>query len=437
MVNLPIEYSDKPVTPFGGMALMKRFVDQTGIREFLRTLELPRGGSNRAYDAEQVVESFWLGIWTGASRYIHCDWLRQDHTLAKIFGFESMPSQSTYSRFFGKFSQARNTAVFPTLQRWFFDQINIGAVTVDFDSTVITREGSQEGSAKGYNPNRRGRNSHHPLMAFISQTRMVANAWLRPGNTAACSNCVEFMRETFDQAMGSLKVGLVRADSGFYTDEILSELEERHIDYIIAARAYANIKNEIYGMKDWVEVCPGIAVKEWTHQPAHAKAKARRHIVVRKQISRRPLAGGKLLFEEELPDYRFSLYVTNLDLPLDQIWNIYNSRADCENRIRELKQDFGLEAFCLQDFWATEASFRFIMVAYNLIALFRHFGLNIHNQATLSTLRSQCFALGAWVSQHARKSVLKLSSAHAKRPWMNSVLEKIDACLAPFVFSTA
>jgi len=28
---------------------------------------------------------------------------------------------------------------------------------------------------------------------------MVANAWLRPGNTAACSNFVEFMRETFDE----------------------------------------------------------------------------------------------------------------------------------------------------------------------------------------------------------------------------------------------
>ena len=53
---------------------------------------------------------------------------------------------------------------------------------LDFDSTVITREGSQEGSAKGYNLNRKGRNSHHPLMAFISQTRMVANAWLRLGN---------------------------------------------------------------------------------------------------------------------------------------------------------------------------------------------------------------------------------------------------------------
>ena len=436
MVKLPIEYSDKPVTPFGGMALMKRFVDQTGILKHLATLDLPQGGSNRAYDPVHIIESFWLGIWTGASRYIHCDWLRQDQSLAAIFEHETLPSQSTYSRFFGKFSQARNTAVFPPLQRWFFSQISVGAVTVDFDSTVITREGGQEGSAKGYNPNRRGRNSHHPLMAFISQTRMVANAWLRPGNTAACSNCVEFMRETFDEALQGVKVGLVRADSGFYTNEILSALEQRGLGYIIAARAYANLKNEIHGMKDWVEVCPGIAVKEWRHQPAAPGVKARRHIVVRKQVSRRPLAGGKLLFED-LPDYRFSLYVTSLELPLDQVWNIYNSRADCENRIRELKQDFGLDAFCLQDFWATEASFRFIMVAYNLVSLFRHFGLNSHNQATLGTLRSQCFAIGGWISQHARKTVLKLSLPRKKRPWMDAIFSKIDALTAPLVYSTA
>ena len=82
MVNLPIEYSDKPVTPFGGMALMKRFIDQTGIAERLAILELPWGGSNRAYDPVHIIEGFWLGIWTGASLYSHCDWLRQDETLA-------------------------------------------------------------------------------------------------------------------------------------------------------------------------------------------------------------------------------------------------------------------------------------------------------------------------------------------------------------------
>ena len=62
MVNLPITYSDKPVTPFDGMALMKRLVEQTGIREHLATLDLPQGGSNRAYDPVQIVASCWFGI---------------------------------------------------------------------------------------------------------------------------------------------------------------------------------------------------------------------------------------------------------------------------------------------------------------------------------------------------------------------------------------
>jgi len=35
MVNLPIEYSDKQLTPFGGMSLMKRFIDQKGFREYM------------------------------------------------------------------------------------------------------------------------------------------------------------------------------------------------------------------------------------------------------------------------------------------------------------------------------------------------------------------------------------------------------------------
>lgn len=250
MANLPIEYSDKPVTPYGGMSLMKRFIGQTGIRDFLGTLDLPQLGSNRGYAPEKVMESFWLSIWTGASRYIHCDWLRYDKVLQSIFQWDTMPSQSTYSRFFGKFSQKRNTEVFPVLQNWFFDQIGIDNSTVDFDSTVITRYGEQQGSAKGYNPNKRGRNSHHPLMAFVGQTKMVANAWLRPGNTGDSSSCKAFMQETFDLALKGKKVGLVRADSGFYTEELLSYLEEKKHKYIMAVKMYPNVKSEVWGLND-------------------------------------------------------------------------------------------------------------------------------------------------------------------------------------------
>ena len=168
---------------------MKMFLDKIKIREQLGELDLPQPESNRGYCPEDILESFWLNIWTGASRYVHCNWLREDEVIKEIFRWKRMPSQSTYSRFFGKFNQARNTEVFPRMQQWFFKQMDLGAITIDFDSTVITREGKQEGAKIGYNPNRRGRNSHHPLMAFASEPRMIVNAWLRPGNTAASSNC--------------------------------------------------------------------------------------------------------------------------------------------------------------------------------------------------------------------------------------------------------
>ena len=59
-------------------------------------------------------------------------------------------------------------------------------MTVDLDSTFITSDGSQDGSTIGYHLNRKGRDSHHPLMALIGQTRMVVNACLLSGNRLIC-----------------------------------------------------------------------------------------------------------------------------------------------------------------------------------------------------------------------------------------------------------
>ncbi|TRX48816.1 transposase, partial [Fulvivirga sp. M361] len=240
--------------------------------------------------------------------------------------------------------------------------------------------------------------------------------------------------ETFDQALAGKKVGLVRADSGFYTEELLSYLEEKQHNYIMAVRMYPNVKSAVWGLDNWISLSPGIELNSMIF--SHENGKPRRYIVVKKQVDIRPDSTGKQLFDE-LPGYRYSCYVTNLDLPLDQIWNIYNTWADCENRIKELKDDFGLDSFCLQDFWATEASFRFIMVAYNLMSLFRHFALNHHNRATLRTLKSYCFALGAWTVSHANKTVLKISLTAKKRPWMKGIFSQINNLSPPFNYSNA
>jgi len=58
-------------------------------------------------------------------------------------------------------------------------------------------------------------------------------------------------------------------------------------------------------------------------------------------------------------------------------------RTDAENRIKELKEDFGLESFCINSFDATEASLNWAMIAYNLMSLFRQAILRSKSAATI------------------------------------------------------
>ena len=429
MGELKIEYSDKKVTPFGGMKLLKDFIDKTDVIDNLKSVNLPVGFSNRAYDPIDIVQGFRLAIFTGASRYIHADWLRYDTTLQSIFEINKLPSQSTYSRFFHKFDMEKNSEIFPILQQKFLSQLNVGELTIDLDSTVITRYGEQEGAKKGYNPKKRGRNSHHPLIAFIDQTKMIANAWMRSGNTSALNNYDAFLNETFDVCLKDKRVGLVRADSGFYSNEFLEWFEKRDINYVVAVKFYENIKYTIGNITKWVKITKGLDVASLRFKPDNGIE--RRYIIVRKLTSEYPKSGGKLLFDE--PTYRYSAYVTNIELPVDQIYNIYNTKADCENRIKELKYDFGADNFCLSDFYATEASFRFIMMAYNIMALFKHEVLN--SNMRLSTLRSYCFALGSWITEHANQKVLKISLPQKRRSWMDGLFENVGQSQIPFKYT--
>ncbi len=435
--QIRVEFTDQKVTAWGGMKLMKDMLDNIGIKEFMSGLDLPERGSNRGYDPIQIIECFWTSIWIGAGRFSHSAYLRYDQVLQEIFGWKQAPSQSTYSRFFQKFSWKRNNEVFVPIQKWFIDNLKIKNITIDFDSTVMTRYGEQEGSKKGYNASKPGRASHHPLMAFIAETRMVANAWLRPGNTVALSNCKAFIDETFE-ILKDKKIGLIRADSGFYAHDFLKYLEfDKKTNYIIAVKMYPTIKYEIGSLKNWMQSKDGIEIAEFEYQSPEWK-KPRRMVAVRKNIKILTKATGKLLlFDEPVGRYRYSLYVTNLDMPAEQIWRSYKDRADAENRIKELKYDFGLDSFCMDKFWATEAAFRTIMIGYNLMSLFRQVVLQAKSQDTLSTLRFKCFALGSWISKHAGRTTLNISAIGEKRKWLDGLFDTVSKNDKSFYFPNA
>jgi Transposase DDE domain group 1 len=414
-----VSFSDREVTAWGGLALMKRMLDGMEFRQAVREWSLPAPGSNRGYAPVQLIEQFIVSIWCGACRFMHAETVRMDGTLTRLFGWGRAAGHQAIMRLFARFDMLANERVQAQAYQWFFSKIGaLKQVTLDVDSTVITRNGEQEGAARGYNPGKRGRPSHHPLLAFVAEARMVANFWLRPGDAHSANNILQFLESTLHH-LGDKRVGLLRADSGFFDDAVLSALESKGIAYIVAARLTQALQRTVYQAGGWWALEPGLELTELRYQ-ATGWSSPRRMIVVRQSTKRKTAPGKTLSLFADDPDiqgWRYGVLVTSLDLPPVEVWRTYRGRADCENRIKELKADFGLDAFNLNDFWATEAALGFAMLAYNLMSLFRQAVLRSGIQHTLSTLHGLVLTIGGSWHKDASQNRLLLSVPRRKRAW--------------------
>jgi hypothetical protein len=346
-----------------------------------------------------------------------------------------MAGHKAYLRYFSKFTIAINQQIFAPLAQWFFSQVKLDNCTIDVDSTVIVRYGEQEGARLGYNPNKKGRKSHHPLLAFVDECKMIANFWLRSGDSHTTNNFIAFLQDTLER-LGGKKVSLLRADSGFYSRAVLDYLESIDMHYIIVARHYLTIQRKVAGLKTWWTEADGLQVSETTYQ-SDTWDKPRRLIVVRQQIQKRPKATGKQLslFKDDFTyrDYRYSCYITNLDFSAKVIWDMYKGRADCENRIKELKEDFGFSNFNTRDFAATEATLNFVAIAYNIMSLFKQAVLRSEKLYQLKTLRYKIFAIGGYLTKNGNQRILQLSLNMKRRKWIEGIWSESQKSPWPFV----
>jgi len=439
-MDFEISYTDQEITPWGGMLLLRQMLDKIGFKELIAGNEdLPKPGSNRGYDSATIIEAFIASVWCGANRFLHTEVTRHDAALSDIFGWKRAPGQDTYKRFFNKFTQAKNQRVSDYFYSWLFNQIKFDNFTLDCDSSVLTRHGKQEGSKRGYNPHKPGRASHHPIIAFIGDLKLVANMWLRSGNTSSSDNFLAFLEDTLTK-LKNKTVSLIRLDSGFYGKEVFEYLEHKTIDYIVAARFYEPIQRLIASNQTWITVDDGIEISEINYQ-SPLWDRGRRMVIVRQRIKDRPKAAGKALrlFKDDTyyRQYRYTAYITNMKHAPAEIWRLYRGRADAENRIKELKYDFGFDSFNLKEFYPTEAALIFTMLAYNLMSVFRQFIIQGKTQQTLATLRYKTFAIGAYFEKVNERLVLKMALHQKRREWFTGLWQSSKSFNLPFNFSNA
>lgn len=377
-----ISFSDaQNVSAWGGLAVWAQFLKGIRFRTQLTQWSLPQPQSNRGYDPCLLVEQFVTNLLCGANRFSHINTLRTDKVVPKICDWSEMPEQKAFNRFFKRFKSASQSAKLMTeIYSWCADQARIpDCVTLDVDSTALTRFGNQQGAQVGYNPRYHGRKSHHPLLAFLTEPNLIVNFWLRPGNSHTANNIESFLYQTQDH-LGARRIGLLRADSGFLSSKVIDWCEQQKADFIIAAKMTQVIQRIIGQTRDWCDVSDGIAISEARYQ-AQSWDRDYRVIFVRQDKEIREQAIGKSLslFEDDwdFDHYRYSALITNMKYDAATIWRVYRQRANCENQIKALKEDFGLNSFVMKDYWATEVALTLAMLTANLASLFRRSCLHL------------------------------------------------------------
>jgi hypothetical protein len=435
-----MNFTKKIMTAYGGFAVMAKLFEKVKLKESIEDIVPFDELSPNSTGVFAKVLRFGLTVLAGGKRFSHSMFLGDSLEIYQLeFGVERLPkSISAVTRFFGKFCSWQKAEQFAAkLWEYIFSVIisaNIKEDYVSFDSSVVTRYGHQEGAEKGYNPKKKGRPSHHPLIAFLNRSKYIVNLWNRSGNTSSGNNAVDFIKQTIERVRAKIKIKGCLADSGFYLIELIKYLESEVIEYVIAARLLRPLQQEIAKIESWHRVADNIDIAELVYQHQDSKwDKPRRYIVIRQTIvvGQEPPQGRQLtLFKEDkdLSKYRFGVYITSSTAAAEDVWRTYRLRADDENIIKEQKQDFGFEGFATDSFYATEAAMLFQALFYNLIQLFRSTILTEEEaKQTLHTLRMKYLIIPAVLGNDGKEPILRLGvrdrSLQQKLLW---IIERID-----------
>lgn len=436
--QVKIEFSPKLITSWGGTAaLFSRYFDKIGFRELVETIYPVQEYSNNSTGVYSKLVSLFISVLNGGTKFSHINYMENGVKIfERCFRVKRLVKSSTgITRYWNKYNRRSLTeTLLQNISQYFLypllDNAGIEKDTLRFDSTVITRYGTQEGAKKGYNPAKRGRPSNHPQLAFLGSGYTV-NFWNRSGNTRSANGIVDF----YTQTRGFIKdimIERVLADSGYYDRNFILKLEEDNVEYVISAPIHQFFQRIVYHQSEWMRVDDGIEISEFRYSHLNESwGGERRYVVVRQEIKRRPKATGKQLslFKDEDygREYRHSLYITNNKTASPyEIWCFYRPRANVENIIENLKDGFGLSAYNMKNFWATEAVLMTIcLILHNLVTvLIKQVLQTSDKNRKLRTIRMEYLVVPALLGKDGRDDVLRLGLSNLQR--QTKFMEAID-----------
>jgi len=294
-------------------------------------------------------------------------------------------------------------------------------IVLDVDATDDPLHGNQEGRFfHGYYMNY----CYLPLYIFCGE--FLLGARLRPSNIDASEGTVEELERIVGQiraAWPEVKI-IVRGDSGFCRDNIMSWCEARKVDYVFGFAKNERLKRII-----------AEELKRAQHQYEETKQASRIFKDFRYQTreswtqERRVVAKAEHLDKGSNPRF----VVTSIEMEKMDAQTLYEElycqRGDMENRIKEQQLWLFADRTSAGKMRANQIRLYFSSVAYVLMQALRRLGLKGTQLAAAqcNTIRLKLLKVGAQVKITVRKVWISLAGGYPHADLFYQVFRNLQA----------
>ena len=375
--------SNEAITSQSGLLAPLQLMQSLGFAHRIdRYFPAPKRKSG--FPASTYLQSIILLLHSGGTRLDDMRTLRNDAALVSLLDIPCFPSSRAVGAWLHRTSKEQGVAKAQQAVNQHLLQAALGnckSLTLDIDATeVIAHKSTALWTYKG-------NKGCMPMLGHIAETGQVVAYDFREGNVPPSKDNLAFIQHCVQSLPEGFAFKALRADAASYQQSIIEYCEQHSMAYAIRAKMSKNIRVMIGQIvdADWQPILDnsGKATGQSTCRTVHCIGDYEKSfcLVIQRQAKTGQLeieledATNEIGANDEYQNqhYIYRCIATNMDAKTNfEIIDWYNQRAECsENKIKELKCDFGAEDLPCSDHQANGLYFFICILAYNLFVLMR------------------------------------------------------------------
>lgn len=384
---------------------------------------LPAPGNHRGYAASTYIQTLLLMQHAGGFHLDDVRQLKADKALRSVLRLPAVPSAVALGNWLRRMGQLPDIqARVAEVNRYLLSVAlhRCREVTLDIDASEIV---AQKAETKWTYKKNRG---YMPMVGHIAETDQVVAVDFREGNVAPAKDNLAFLKQCEAALPAGVRVKAFRGDAAAYQEKIIRHCDSEQVVYAIRATLSPGLKAQIAALPAtvWQPMLDreGKTTGQQTYRTSHCIGGYDKAFTL--VIQRQPKQGQAALAwdetshseEYETGGFVYRAIATNQDSLSDSdVAHWYNDRGEAsENRIKELKNDFGGATLPCSNFQANALYFALTALAYNLFALLRGLLPKPYQTQRAPTLRWRLYQLAAKVVKTGRQVIVKLHTDQQK-----------------------